>query len=192
MDVQALDIPDVKVITPKKFGDHRGFFSETYNQAAFEAAGVTADFVQDNHSRSAAMGTVRGLHMQAPPFDQGKLVRVVRGAIMDVAVDVRRGSPTYGQWVRAEISADNWSQIWVPSGFLHGFATLEPDTEVVYKVTAPYSAAHEAGVKWNDADLAIDWGGVSADTAVVSDKDSDLPAYKDFQSPFAMTQDATA
>ncbi|MBP2294388.1 dTDP-4-dehydrorhamnose 3,5-epimerase [Azospirillum rugosum] len=174
MDVTALAIPDVKIIRPKKFGDHRGFFSETYSKKAFEAAGLHYDFVQDNQSLSAEVGTVRGLHFQLPPFAQDKLVRVVRGAILDVAVDIRRGSPTFGQHVSAVISAEEWNQIFVPIGFAHGFCTLEPNTEVVYKVTNFYSAAHDRGLLWNDPDLGIDWP-VATDKALLSDKDLKHP-----------------
>lgn len=176
MDVVSLDIPDVKIIRPKKFGDHRGFFSETYNKKTFEAAGLHYDFVQDNHSLSAEVGTVRGLHFQLPPFAQDKLVRVVRGAILDVAVDIRKGSPTFGRHVSAVISAAEWNQILVPVGFAHGFCTLEPDTEVIYKVTNYYSAEHDRGLLWNDPELGIDWP-VSADKARLSDKDHKHPTF---------------
>ena len=174
MDVVSLAIPDVKIIRPKKFGDHRGFFSETYTKKTFEAAGLQYDFVQDNHSLSAEVGTVRGLHFQLPPFAQDKLVRVVRGAILDVAVDIRKGSPTFGRHVSAVISAAEWNQILVPIGFAHGFCTLEPDTEVIYKVTNYYSPEHDRGLLWNDPDLGIDWP-VSADKARLSDKDYKHP-----------------
>lgn len=176
MDVVSLDIPDVKIIRPKKFGDHRGFFSETYTKKTFEAAGLHYDFVQDNHSLSAEVGTVRGLHFQLPPFAQDKLVRVVRGAILDVAVDIRKGSPTFGRHVSAVISAADWNQILVPIGFAHGFCTLEPDTEVIYKVTNYYSAEHDRGLLWNDPELGIDWP-VSADKARLSDKDHKHPTF---------------
>ncbi|CAO3405299.1 dTDP-4-dehydrorhamnose 3,5-epimerase [Azospirillum sp. 11R-A] len=174
MDVVSLDIPDVKIIRPKKFGDHRGFFSETYTKKTFEAAGLHYDFVQDNQSLSAEVGTIRGLHFQLPPFAQDKLVRVVRGAILDVAVDIRKGSPTFGRHVSAVISAAEWNQILVPVGFAHGFCTLEPDTEVIYKVTNYYSPEHDRGLLWNDPDLGIDWP-VSADKARLSDKDYKHP-----------------
>lgn len=176
MDVVSLDIPDVKIIRPKKFGDHRGFFSETYTKKTFEAAGLQYDFVQDNHSLSAEVGTVRGLHFQLPPFAQDKLVRVVRGAILDVAVDIRKGSPTFGRHVSAVISAAEWNQILVPIGFAHGFCTLEPDTEVIYKVTNYYSPEHDRGLLWNDPELGIDWP-VSADKAHLSDKDHKHPTF---------------
>lgn len=174
MDVVSLDIPDVKIIRPKKFGDHRGFFSETYTKKTFEAAGLHYDFVQDNQSLSAEVGTIRGLHFQLPPFAQDKLVRVVRGAILDVAVDIRKGSPTFGRHVSAVISAVEWNQILVPVGFAHGFCTLEPDTEVIYKVTNYYSPEHDRGLLWNDPELGIDWP-VSADKARLSDKDYKHP-----------------
>lgn len=176
MDVVSLDIPDVKIIRPKKFGDHRGFFSETYNKKTFEAAGLHYDFVQDNQSLSAEVGTVRGLHFQLPPFAQDKLVRVVRGAILDVAVDIRKDSPTFGRHVSAVISAAEWNQILVPVGFAHGFCTLEPDTEVIYKVTNYYSPEHDRGLLWNDPELGIDWR-VSADKARLSDKDHKHPTF---------------
>lgn len=174
MDVVSLDIPDIKIIRPKKFGDHRGFFSETYTKKTFEAAGLHYDFVQDNQSLSAEVGTIRGLHFQLPPFAQDKLVRVVRGAILDVAVDIRKGSPTFGRHVSAVISAAEWNQILVPVGFAHGFCTLEPDTEVIYKVTNYYSPEHDRGLLWNDPELGIDWP-VSADKARLSDKDYKHP-----------------
>lgn len=183
MDVVSLEIPDVKVITPRRFSDDRGYFSETYNARAFKAAGIAADFVQDNHSYSAKPGTVRGLHFQAPPHAQAKLVRVLRGAIIDVAVDARKGSPTFGQWVKAELSAENGRQIFVPKGFLHGFITLEPDTEVAYKVDAFYDAASDGSVKWDDPDLGIDWG-VAVSGACLSTKDAAAPSWKAFASPF--------
>jgi len=183
MDVVTLDIPEVKIITPRRFSDDRGFFSETYNARAFKAAGVEADFVQDNHSYSAKKGTVRGLHYQAPPYAQSKLVRVLKGAIIDVAVDARKASPTFGKWVKAELSAENGKQIFVPKGFLHGFLTLEPDTEVAYKVDAFYDGASDGSVKWNDPDLAIDWGALEGAVSL-SKKDAVAPAWKEFSSPF--------
>lgn len=183
MDALALDIPAVKLLTPKKHGDHRGFFSETYNRAAFAAAGIDLDFVQDNQSLSAAPGTVRGLHFQTPPFAQDKLLRVLRGSVFDVAVDLRRGSPSYGRHVSAVLSAENWTQILVPAGFAHGFMTLEPDTEVLYKVTGYYAPDNDAGILWNDPELGIAWPLPEAD-AVLSDKDRKQPRLVDFESPF--------
>jgi dTDP-4-dehydrorhamnose 3,5-epimerase len=174
MKIERLDIPDVMVITPARYGDARGFFSETYSTRRYADAGIGQPFVQDNHSLSARAGVVRGLHCQIAPSVQGKLLRVVKGAIWDVAVDIRHGSPTYGRHVGVELSAANWSQIWVPGGFLHGFCTLQPDTEVIYKVTADYDPATERGVIWNDPDLALPWPVAAAD-AVLSDKDAKLP-----------------
>tara|TARA_R110001606_G_scaffold99318_5_gene219166 strand:- start:3530 stop:4087 length:558 start_codon:yes stop_codon:yes gene_type:complete len=183
LQVEALTIPEVKLVIPPRFQDARGFFSETYNAAAFKAAGIKPDFLQDNHSLSVQPGTVRGLHFQAPPFAQAKLVRVLRGAILDVAVDVRRSSPTYGKWVSAELSALNGVQIFVPAGFLHGFVTREPDTEIAYKVDNYYSKECDGAVMWNDPDLAIAWG-VEQGEALVSDKDALAQAFADFSSPF--------
>jgi dTDP-4-dehydrorhamnose 3,5-epimerase len=183
MQITSLSIADVKLITPEKFGDARGFFSETYSRPAMHEAGLTMEFLQDNHSRSEKIGTLRGLHFQAPPFAQDKLVRVVRGRIFDVAVDIRKGSPTFGQHVSAELSASNWAQLLVPIGFAHGFVTLEPDTEVIYKVSSIYAPQVDAGVAWNDPSLAIPWpllGGV----ATLSDKDQKLPRLTDIISPF--------
>ena len=177
MDVIALDIPDVKLIVPPKFGDERGFFSETYNQQRFSDHGIDMTFVQDNHSLSADVGVLRGLHFQKPPFAQDKLVRVLKGKILDVAVDLRKNSPTFGQHVTAELSAENWTQILVPIGFAHGFVTLEPNTEVTYKVSAPYAPDHEDGIMWNDPDLGIDWP-IEESQVQLSAKDKLLPAFK--------------
>ncbi len=178
MTVQVLDIPDVKLLTPPRYRDPRGFFSETWSAKREAAGGIPGPFVQDNHSLSVPRGTVRGLHLQIAPSVQGKLVRCVRGAIWDVAVDVRHGSATFGRHVAAVLSAENWCQLWVPGGFLHGFCTLEPDTEVIYKVTADYDRAAERGVVWNDPDLALPWP-VAAGAAVLSDKDLVLPRLRD-------------
>jgi dTDP-4-dehydrorhamnose 3,5-epimerase len=174
MIVEALAIPDVKLIRPAKHGDARGFFSETYNRRALSGAGVTAEFVQDNHSLSAQAGVVRGLHFQIPPRAQGKLVRVTRGAVFDVAVDIRRGSPTFGQHVSAVLSAENWAQLWIPAGFAHGFSTLEPDTEFVYKVTDYYAPECDRGLAWDDTFLGIPWP-VEPSAAILSDKDRAHP-----------------
>jgi dTDP-4-dehydrorhamnose 3,5-epimerase len=174
MKVERLAIPEVILIVPPRFGDTRGFFSETFNARGFAEAGINQPFVQDNQSLSARRGTLRGLHCQIAPSVQGKLVRVVKGAIWDVAVDIRHGSPTYGKFVSAVLSAENWAQLWVPGGFLHGFCTIEADTEVIYKVTAGYDRAAERGVLWNDPDLALPWP-VQADEAVLSEKDVKLP-----------------
>jgi dTDP-4-dehydrorhamnose 3,5-epimerase len=181
--VEATAIPAVKVITPKKFGDHRGFFSEVYNRKAFAEAGITLDFVQDNHSLSAQVGTLRGLHFQSSPFAQDKLVRVTRGRILDVAVDLRKSSPTFGQHVAVELSAANWRQLLVPIGFAHGFCTLEPDTEVMYKVTNYYSAANDLGLAWDDPELGIAWP-VPPEGATLSDKDRKHPRLCDLPQIF--------
>jgi|BEDMetMinimDraft_2_1075160.scaffolds.fasta_scaffold01382_5 dTDP-4-dehydrorhamnose 3,5-epimerase len=174
MDVQTLAIPEVKLIVPRRFEDARGYFAETFHAARFAEAGIPGPFVQDNHSLSRRPGTIRGLHSQIAPAVQGKLVRCIRGAIFDVAVDLREGSPTFGQHVSAVLSAENGAQLWIPGGFLHGFCTLAPDTEVLYKVTAPYDRAAERGVIWNDPELAIPWP-VDPGEAVLSEKDAALP-----------------
>ena len=183
LSVEPLAIPAVKILRPRRFGDHRGFFSETYNKQTFADAGVDDDFVQDNHSLSGTVGTVRGLHFQSPPHAQTKLVRVTRGAILDVAVDIRRSSPTFGQHVAARITAAEWNQILVPIGFAHGFVTLEPDTEVIYKVTGYYAPDHDHGILWNDPALGIDWG-TAPGAASLSDKDRALPRLAEITSPF--------
>ena len=178
MEVTATAIPDVKIVKPKRFGDHRGFFSETFSTRSFADAGLPSVFVQDNHSLSRPKGTVRGLHFQLAPFAQDKLVRVVRGAILDIAVDLRRDSPSFGRWVAAVLSAENGDQLLIPIGFAHAFCTLEADTEVLYKVTNFYSPQHDRGLLWNDPDLAIDWP-VSEVDAVLSDKDRVHPRLRD-------------
>ncbi len=178
MQITALAITDVKLIVPKRFGDRRGFFSETYNARVLEESGIKENFVQDNHSLSADVGTIRGLHFQKPPHAQAKLVRVARGRVLDVAVDLRNGSPTYGKHVAAELSAENWAQLFIPVGFAHAFCTLEPDTEFLYKVTDYYAPESDGGVLWSDPTLGIEWP-VAADKAVLSDKDARLPLLKD-------------
>ncbi|HRY07332.1 MAG TPA: dTDP-4-dehydrorhamnose 3,5-epimerase [Hyphomicrobiaceae bacterium] len=183
LTAQRLEIADVIIITPAKFGDERGFFSETYNQSALREFGIGAHFVQDNQSLSRHKGVVRGLHFQSPPHAQGKLVRVVRGRIFDVAVDIRRGSPTYGKHVATELSADNWRQLWLPAGFAHAFCTLEDDTEVIYKVTDYYAPQCDCGIQWNDPALGIDWP-IAAGEAVLSAKDMKLPRLAEITSPF--------
>jgi dTDP-4-dehydrorhamnose 3,5-epimerase len=178
MKIEKLAIPEVLLITPPKFGDSRGFFSETWSAAKLAAQGFNENFVQDNHSLSARPGTLRGLHCQVAPSVQGKLVRVVKGAIWDVAVDIRRGSPSYGKYAAAELSAENWAQLWIPGGFLHGFCTLLADTEVIYKVTADYDRAAERAVIWNDPDLGLPWP-VKPEDVLLSDKDKTLPRLAD-------------
>ncbi|HEY6578462.1 MAG TPA: dTDP-4-dehydrorhamnose 3,5-epimerase [Rhizomicrobium sp.] len=181
--VATTDLEGVLLIAPERFGDARGFFSETYNRRAFCEIGVTNVFIQDNHSLSRDRGTVRGLHFQIGPLAQAKLVRVLRGAICDVAVDVRRASPTHGGSVAVTLSADNGRQLFVPAGFAHGFCTLEPDTEVFYKVDAPYSREHERGVRWNDPALAISWP-IAESEAVLIERDRLLPALADLPDYF--------
>ena len=178
MKVEALAIPEVKLVTPAKHGDARGFFSETWQQDRFAEAGISGPFIQDNHALSTQRGVLRGLHLQVPPSAQGKLVRVVRGAIWDVAVDVRHGSETFAKWVAAELSEDNWQQLWVPVGFLHGYCTLTEVTEVIYKVSGPYDRAAERGVIWNDPDVALPWP-VPPSGPLLSDKDKLLPRLSD-------------
>lgn len=172
--ITPLSLPAVRLIVPDRFGDDRGFFSESYSRRTLADAGIEDEFVQDNHSLSAQAGTVRGLHYQLPPFAQAKLVRVTRGAILDVAVDIRRGSPTFGQHVAATLSAAAWNQLYVPVGFAHGFCTLEPDTEVIYKVSAYYSRAHDRGIRWNDPELRLAWP-VDMAAAILSAKDQIQP-----------------
>jgi len=183
----SIDIhPMAMELIPDKFGDERGFFSETYNKAELEKNDINLNFVQDNHSLSAKTGTIRGLHFQTPPFAQTKLVRVISGAILDVAVDIREGSPTFGKHVSLIVSAKAWNQILVPEGFAHGFCTLEPDTEVIYKVNAPYSKEHDKGILWSDPDLEIAWPKVSGDF-IISDKDKVHPRLCDLASYFEYT-----
>lgn len=183
MEVTALAIPDVKLITPKRFGDHRGFFAETYSRSKFKDAGIDVEFVQDNHSLSATVGTVRALHYQLPPFAQAKLVRVLKGAILDVAVDIRRGSPTFGKYVAEILSAENFRMMYVPVGFAHGFETLEPDTEVAYKVTANYAPTHERGILWNDSAIGVPWK-IDPAHATLSPKDKIAPLLADAKELF--------
>jgi dTDP-4-dehydrorhamnose 3,5-epimerase len=173
----------VKIVTPKRFGDARGWFSETYTERNFRALGLDYHFVQDNHSLSRVQGTLRGIHFQTPPHGQDKLVRCVRGRILDVAVDLRRGSPTFGHWVSLELSAENGRQLFVPIGFGHGFVTLEPDTEVIYKVTDYYAPECDGGIRWNDSAIGVDWQLAGAGPQL-SAKDEKLPFLQDFESPF--------
>lgn len=181
--ITETQIPAVKLIAPRRFGDDRGWFSETWNQSALTNAGIEMTFVQDNHSFSAEQYTVRGLHYQAPPHAQDKLVRCTRGAILDVAVDVRPGSESFGQWVAEELTAENGHQLLVPKGFLHGFATLLPDTEVQYKCTDFYAPEADGGIHIDDPEIGIDWGFDTA-KAVLSDKDKVAPFLADWVNPF--------
>jgi dTDP-4-dehydrorhamnose 3,5-epimerase len=180
--VQRFAIGGPLLVTPKRFQDSRGFFSETYNARAFAEAGITSAFVQDNHSLSREKGTVRGLHFQAPPKAQEKLVRVVRGRILDVALDIRKNSPTYGRHIAVEIGAEDGGQLYVPIGFAHGFCTLEPDTEVVYKVTDFWAPGVEGGVLWNDPALSIAWPEFAGSQVVA--KDLSLPPLNALTTPF--------
>ncbi len=183
MIVEDTALDGVKIITPKKFGDERGFFSETYTQSKWDAAGLPFRFVQDNHSLSAAKGVIRGLHFQTAPFAQDKLVRVLRGRILDVAVDLRRSSKTFGKHVAVELSFDNWRQLLVPIGFAHGFCTLEPNTEVFYKVTNFYSPQNDRGLAFDDPDLGIDWP-VPASEIQANARDRSWPRLRDLVNAF--------
>lgn len=172
----------VQLIRPRRFGDTRGWFTETYNRDAFIAAGIDCTFVQDNHSLSVLAFTLRGLHFQTPPAGQDKLVRCIRGRVFDVAVDLRRGSPTYGQWIGAELSAENGHQLFIPIGFAHGFVTLEPNCEVVYKCSGLYAPTHDGGIAWDS--VGIDWPIPAGTIPELSEKDRVQPRFADFDSPF--------
>lgn len=180
LEVRATRLSDVLIITPRRFGDERGWFCETWNAKLMREQGLDFKWVQDNHSLSSDVGTLRGLHYQAPPLAQDKLVRCTRGSIRDIAVDVRQGSPTYGHWVAVEISAKNGNQLLVPSGFLHGFVTTAPNTEVQYKVSAFYDAECDGSVRWDS--LGIEWGINGA--PILSDKDRQAPTFNSWESPF--------
>lgn len=184
VDVRPLDLDGVLEITPRRFADDRGFFTENWSRTAFAAIGLDHEFVQDNHSLSRAAGTLRGLHYQSPPFAQAKLVRVTRGAVFDVAVDIRVGSPTYCRWTGLTLSAEAGNQIFVPAGFAHGFLTLEPDTEVQYKVTAPYSPAHDRAIRFDDPAIGITWP-VAVDCDAMSAKDRDATLLAQHRTGFA-------
>lgn len=175
----------VRLVKPRRFEDERGWFMETYSARDFAMQGLGDVYVQDNHSCSKPAGVLRGLHFQKPPYAQGKLVRCIRGAIFDVAVDIRSGSPTYGHWVAAELTARNGYQLAIPVGFAHGFLTLEPDTEVCYKATDFYAPSHDSGLAWDDPDIAIDWPGIAVLGPLLSPKDKAWGRLADFRSPFA-------
>jgi dTDP-4-dehydrorhamnose 3,5-epimerase len=177
-EVRELELPGVFEITPDRFTDHRGFFSETYNATGLAERGIDLTFVQDNHSLSHSAGVLRGLHYQLPPFAQQKLVRVLRGAILDVAVDIRKSSSTFGAWLSLEVSAEKWNQILVPAGFAHGFVTLVPDTEVAYKVTARYAPQHDRSIRFDDPAIGIDWR-LPATRITLSEKDGKAPLLAD-------------
>ncbi len=181
--IERLAIPEVWTFTPRRFEDERGWFSETFNAATLAEALGGVTFVQDNQSLSRRRGTLRGMHFQIPPYAQDKLVRVLRGSALDVAVDLRRASPTYGRWVSALLSAENGVQIFVPKGFAHGFLTLEPDTEVLYKVSAYYSREHERGLSWSDPEIGVDWGLPDAEI-VMADRDRQFPRLADLPAFF--------
>ncbi len=186
MQIETTPLPGVLLLTPARHGDARGFFSESWNRRTLADSGVVLpEFVQDNHSMSAQTGTLRGLHYQSPPFAQGKLVRCGRGRLFDVAVDVRVGSPTYGQWFGTELSFENGRQLWIPAGFLHGFVTREPDTEIVYKCTAHYDRASDGAVAWNS--VGIDW---DVTDPLLSDKDRDAQPLAELKSPFVFEEQA--
>lgn len=182
MRVEQTDLPDVLLLEPARHGDARGFFSESWNKSTLLQHGVELDFVQDNHSFSQTAGTVRGLHFQSPPHAQAKLVRCGKGALFDVAVDIRKGSPTYGKWVGFDLNFENGLQLLVPAGFLHGFVTLQPDTEIIYKCTDHYAPDCDGAVRFDDPDIGINWP-LTGD-AVLSDKDAAAPLLRDFDSPF--------
>jgi dTDP-4-dehydrorhamnose 3,5-epimerase len=184
VQITATKLSGVMMLTPARFGDARGFFSESWNRKTLAAQGITLDFVQDNHSLSAQIGTIRGLHFQSPPHAQAKLVRCGRGCLFDVAVDIRRGSPTYGQWIGVELSDQNGRQLLIPAGFLHGFITRAPDMEIVYKCTDYYAPACDGAVRFDDPDIGIDWGLPAGVAPVLSDKDATAPLLRDLDSPF--------
>ena len=180
--VTKTDLPDLLILEPARFGDDRGFFSESWNRKTLQGQGIDIDFVQDNHSLSAAVNTVRGLHFQSPPHAQAKLVRCGRGVLFDVAVDVRRGSPTYGHWFGIELSAENGKQLLVPAGFLHGFATRASDTEIIYKCSDYYAPDCDGAVRFDDPAIGIDWG--LSGPAILSDKDAKAQLLGAFDTPF--------
>ncbi len=180
-----LTISPVRLIVPRRHGDSRGWFTEVYSEPAFSALGIECRFVQDNHSLSVAPFTLRGLHFQTPPRGQDKLVRCIRGRIFDVAVDVRKGSPTYGHWVGAELSAENGHQLFIPIGFAHGFLTLEQDCEISYKCSDTYAPAQDSGLRWDDPAIGIDWPLPDGQSPELSLKDNLQPLLRDFESPFS-------
>jgi dTDP-4-dehydrorhamnose 3,5-epimerase len=189
MQLTTTAIPEVKIITPRRFGDHRGYFSETYNKAALAEAGIAIDFIQDNQSYSAARGTFRGFHFQGPPATQTKLVRVLRGAILDIVIDCRHGSPTFLQHVKVELTAESGAQILCPKGFAHGILTLEADTEIAYKVDAYYAPEHDLGIRWDDPDLGIALP-LTEEELILSEKDRKLPRWRDLPRLFTYSRAA--
>ena len=182
MYIEGTKLTGVKLVKPKRFDDQRGFFVESYNRRVYSRLGIVADFVQENYSMSKLAGTVRGLHFQAPPSAQDKLVRCGRGSIFDVAVDIRTGSSTYGQWVGYELSAENGAQLYIPSGFAHGFVTLEPKSEIIYKCSDYYNFKAEGSIRWNDPKLGIEWPVI--DASIIKVKDARAPLLSELNSPF--------
>ena len=182
IEITPLGLEGVVEIVPKKHGDDRGFFSETFHTGKYKEHGIDIDWYQDNHSLSADTGVLRGMHFQCPPFAQDKLVRVIAGAVFDVVVDIRHGSPTFGKWVCVEISAEKWNQVFVPKGFAHGVYTLRPNTEVLYKVSAPYSAEHDRTIRFDDPDVAVEWPFVT--DPLLSAKDRNAPLLRDTDTGF--------
>jgi dTDP-4-dehydrorhamnose 3,5-epimerase len=191
MEVIETAIPEVKLIRPRRHGDERGYFSEVYSRRAWSQLGLELEFIQDNQSLSRRRGVVRGLHFQVPPFAQTKLMRVVRGKILDVAVDIRHGSPTFGRFAAAELSADQWNQMLIPKGFAHGFCTLEPDTEVLYKVDTFYEPSHDRGLLWNDPEVGIEWP-VEGASAILSERDRRHPRLNEMPPYFRFFGDENA
>lgn len=183
MQIEQTPLPGVVILKPRRFGDERGFFSEVYNKRAAAEAGIDVEFVQDNHSLSRDVGVVRGLHFQSPPHAQAKLVRAGAGRVFDVAVDIRRGSPTYGRWTGVELSAEDGNQLFVPAGFLHGFSVLEPNSELLYKCSDFYAPDCDGAVRFDDPDLDIDWR-IEMSDAILSQKDARAPLLSEFESPF--------
>lgn len=183
MKIEETALPGVLILTPARFGDARGFFSESWNERTLAQHGIHQRFVQDNHSMSMQAGTIRGLHFQSPPHAQAKLVRCGRGALFDVAVDFRRGSPTWGHWVGVDLSFENGRQLLIPAGFLHGFVTRAPETEIVYKCTDYYAPECDGAVRFDDPDIGIDWG-IDQDSATLSDKDAAAPRLAEIETPF--------
>lgn len=185
MRFTATDLPGVWIIEPKVHKDARGFFLESYQSSLFAEYGIDVRFVQDNHARSEKQWVLRGLHFQTPPRAQAKLVRVIQGAVYDVVVDIRKGSPCYGKWLGVTLSKDNFKQLYVPKGFAHGYLTLEPETEVLYKVDDTYAPDHDAGIRWDDSDIGVHWPLSGQADPILSDKDLRLPAFNTFDSPFS-------
>ncbi|NDV18710.1 dTDP-4-dehydrorhamnose 3,5-epimerase [Pseudodesulfovibrio sp. JC047] len=185
MQVHETGFPGLQVLVPQVFQDERGFFLESYNKKAFEGLGISCDFVQDNHAYSKDVGVLRGLHFQIPPAAQSKLVWVTRGEVVDVVVDLRKGSPMFGQWTQILLNADNFKRLFIPAGFAHGYVTTKPDTEFQYKVDSPYSPEHDGGIAWDDPDIGVDWAAVlNGQIPILSEKDKRLPRLMDFDSPF--------